>query len=410
MSPSNSTHARPLHRLRSRSAYKVTVAISATTATTLPVFLTGALAVQIRHGLHFGVDGLGLLVAAFFAAAALVSFGAGSVAERLGGERIMRVCALASALVVGSIALFAHSFETMLVLLVLAGLINGSMQPAVNLFVIGAVPAHRRGFALGIKQAAIPVSTLFAGLSVPIIALTVGWHFAYALAAVVALVVFVAVPPGKSTGGAGVAAKEGRRVSLPLAPIGTLTVGMALGAGTANALGAFLVENAVHAGWSPGAAGLLVALGSVSGLSSRLLGGHLADRRGGRHLPVIAGMLLLGAAGYAFLASGASWLILPATIVCYAAGWGWNGVFNFAIIVNHPGAEGRATGMTQAGAFVGSVAGPLLFGYAVAHFGFSPAWWAATLSALAAAGAMMAGRKLLLREKARRSLGGVVPG
>ncbi|MDA8263389.1 MAG: MFS transporter [Actinomycetota bacterium] len=377
------------------------MSITATTATTLPVFLTGALAVQVRESLHFSVGALGLLVAAFFASASLVSVLAGAMAEKLGGERIMRACALAVAFLLFGIAVFGHSYAVLLVLLVLAGFTNGAMQPAVNLFVIDAVPPGRRGFALGVKQAAIPVSTLFAGLAVPAIALTIGWQYAYAIAGVVALIVLAAVPPGRSTGitRSGGDSKARPRIALP--PIITLAAAMALGAGAANALGAFLVENAVHTGFSPSDAGLLAAFGSACGLISRLVGGALADRRGGRHLPVIAGMVGLGAVGYAAFALQNYWLVIPATAIAYAAGWGWNGVFNFAIVVNHPGAEGRATGTTQAGAYIGSVIGPLAFGYAVDHLSFQWAWALASVTAVVAAAGMLVGRRLLLRERDR---------
>ncbi len=387
------------------------VSITSTTSTTLPVFLTGALAVQVRGTLHFSVSALGVLVACFFAAASLVSIASGSVAERFGGEIIMRICAVLAGLSLLGLATIAHSYLTMLVLLVVAGVTNGANQPAVNLFVIDAVPPGRRGFALGVKQAAIPVATLLAGLAVPAVALTIGWHWAYGFAAVIAFIVAVSIPPGRSRG----IAKSGKSLTAPrpkiaIAPIVTLTAAMAFGAGAANALGAFLVENAVHSHWSPGNAGLLAALGSASGLLSRLIGGYLADKRGGRHLPVIAAMMGLGAIGYASFALGFSWLILPATVICYAAGWGWNGVFNFAIIVNHPGAEGRATGTTQSGAYIGSVIGPLTFGYVVDHFSFSAAWSMTSVEAVIAAAGMLYGRHLLMKNRRKSETEIVIAG
>ena len=339
-------------------------------------------------------------MASFFAAASVVSITSGSFAERFGGEIIMRICAVVAALSLLGIATIAHSYLTMLILLIVAGLTNGANQPAVNLFVIDAVRPGRRGFALGVKQASIPVATLLAGLAVPFVALTIGWHWAYGFAAIVAIIVAIAIPPGKSRG----IAKSSQhtastRPKIAVAPIVTLTIAMAFGAGAANALGAFLVENAVHAHWSPGNAGLLAALGSAAGLISRLIGGFMADRRGGRHLPVIAAMMGLGALGYASFALGVPWLILPATIVCYGAGWGWNGVFNFAIIVNHPGAEGRATGTTQAGAYIGSVVGPLAFGYVVDHASFAAAWSMTSVAALFGASGILYGRRLLLKNR-----------
>ncbi len=323
----------------------------------------------------------------------------------------MRICAVVAALSLLGIAIIAHTYLTMLILLVVAGVATGANQPAVNLFVIDAVRPSRRGFALGVKQAAIPVSTLLAGLAVPLVALTIGWHWAYGFAAVMAIIVAAAIPPGKSRGISKSAQHaEIARPKIAIAPIAALTVAMAFGAGAANALGAFLVENAVHAHWSPGNAGLLAALGSAAGLISRLVGGYMADRRGGRHLPVIAAMMGLGAVGYASFAMGVPWLILPATIVCYGAGWGWNGVFNFAVIVNHPGAEGRATGTTQAGAYIGSVVGPLAFGYVVDHASFAAAWSMTSVAALFAAAGMLYGRHLLMKNRGKSDASVIIAG
>ena len=52
-------------------------AVTTTTACTLPVFLTGALAVQISAELGFDPAGLGLVVALYFAVSALASLRVG---------------------------------------------------------------------------------------------------------------------------------------------------------------------------------------------------------------------------------------------------------------------------------------------------------------------------------------------
>lgn len=384
----------------SRAVYRLIIAISATTATTLPVFLTGSLAVQIRHDLHFSIGDLGVIVAVYFGAAALLSVLSGSLAERFGGELIMRLAVTVSALSLISVALFANSFWMLLFFLFFAGVSNGANQPAANIFVINAVPKERRGFGLGVKQAAIPLSTLLAGLAVPTIALTIGWRYAYAISALFAVVVAFAIPSLEHKKPDDITDKQVQeRPRIAIAPILTLSIAIGLGLSAANALGAFLVTNAVHAHFSPGDAGLLASLGSASGLISRIFGGYLADRRSGRHLVVIAAMLGIGALGYTAFALGDRSLIVLATVVSYAAGWGWNGVFNFAVVLTHPGAEGRATGTTQAGAYVGSVVGPLVFGWVVDHESFAMAWTLCALAALASALLMLLGRYLLLKQR-----------
>ncbi|MST35344.1 MFS transporter, partial [Acidimicrobiaceae bacterium USS-CC1] len=90
------------------------------------------------------------------------------------------------------------SLTALLGFLVAGGLANGAMQPAVNLLLARTVDDRRQGLAFGVKQAAIPTSTLLSGLAVPALALTVGWHVAYLVAAGLALLVgAMLVLPGR---------------------------------------------------------------------------------------------------------------------------------------------------------------------------------------------------------------------
>ena len=144
----------------------VLLGISITTISTIPVFLTGALAVQIRRDLHLNASQLGLAVAVFFAAASITSISSGRLAQRSGSEVILKVCVLASVIALAGIGLLADSFPVLLVFLALGGVVNGAAQPAVNLFLSNVVPISRQGFAFGVKQAAIPVSTFLSAPSV----------------------------------------------------------------------------------------------------------------------------------------------------------------------------------------------------------------------------------------------------
>ena len=68
------------------SAFRVAAgAVTVTTVSVLPVFLTGALAVQLSADLGFDPAGLGLVVALYFGVSALVSLPVGLVVERVGG-------------------------------------------------------------------------------------------------------------------------------------------------------------------------------------------------------------------------------------------------------------------------------------------------------------------------------------
>jgi MFS family permease len=174
----------------------VVLAVAVATAGVLPAFLTGGLAVQVRGELDFGAGALGLAVAAFFATSSLASALMGSLVERIGSHRGMRLAAVGSATSLLGVSLFAGSWEGLVTCLVLGGLANAVAHPATHLSLAREVPAGRQGFSFGIKQAAIPTATLLAGLAVPGIAITFGWHWAFAGGAALALAVALFVPAG----------------------------------------------------------------------------------------------------------------------------------------------------------------------------------------------------------------------
>lgn len=75
----------------------------------LPVFLTGALAVQLNRDIGLDAGALGLVYASYFAAAALLSAPLRRLSERTGPESALRVGTLGSVVALLGIALFARS-------------------------------------------------------------------------------------------------------------------------------------------------------------------------------------------------------------------------------------------------------------------------------------------------------------
>ncbi len=376
----------------------ILLAVSVATVGVLPAFLTGGLAVQIRGELGFGAGALGLAVAVFFVVSSLASALAGRLAERIGSHTAMRFSSMIGVLSLLSVATLAGSWWGIVACLVLGGIGNAIAQPSTNLMLAREVPGGRQGLAFGVKQAAIPVATLLAGLAVPVLAVTVGWRWAFAGAALLALLVSVLVPRGGDDGAAG-KAKAARASDAPLAPLILLAVGIGLGSTAATPLGAFVVESAVSSGVEVGTAGLFLALGSGVGIVVRVVVGHLADSMKSGRLRLVAAMLVVGTAGFLMLASGAPGLLIVGVILAFGAGWGWPGLFNFAIVKSSPKAPAAATGITQTGASGGAALGPLLFGYTVEATSFGTAWLATAAVALLSAVTILAGRRLLLRDR-----------
>lgn len=377
--------------------------MAATVACAAPVFLVGAVAVQMRHSLHFGAGTLGTVVALYYLGAALSSAALGRMVEAVGGLRTMRIACLASAALLLLIATAARSVMTLAVLMVAAGVSSAAMQPAANLFISRRMPLERQGLAFGIKQSAVPLTTSLAGLSVPVFALTVGWRWAFVVAGALAAAVGAAVPllAGHPSGAR---RKVGGRPRPEWTGAGTLWVlagGFGLGLAAASAMTAFLVSSSVTSGMSRGTAGLLVAAGGAAAVAGRILSGRMADRRGADHLPTVAVMLGIGASAYLLLAlvtaDRLTYLYLPVVLVVFGVGWGWNGLFNFAVVRDYPHEPAWATGITQTGGRLGGVVGPFLFGQLVSHGSYTLAWAAAGGACVAAAGVLMLGRRALRR-------------
>ncbi|HYH32329.1 MAG TPA: MFS transporter [Pseudonocardia sp.] len=374
-------------------------AVSVTTACVLPVFLTGALAVQISAELGFDPAGLGLVVAFYFGISALTSLPAGWLVERFGAGATSRIAVVGVAVALGAVAAFADSYAALVTLLLCCSWCNVLGQLSSNLTLARHIPPGRLGLSFGVKQAAIPIATLLAGAAVPAIALTVGWRWAYGIGAALALCALLVAPRG-AVGGQRGTATRGERATGALSVIG-LAAG--LGAAAANALGIFLVAAAVERGIAPGLAGLTLTLGSVVGLTLRLLNGWLADRRSGGHVAVVAGSLLLGAVGLALLAVPGTTALVIGTVLGFGLGWSWPGLLQFAVVRLHPSAPAAATSIVQTGVYAGGFVGPIGFGFIATHASFPAAWLAGAVTMLVAGVLMVLGRRMLIAHRAARA-------
>lgn len=404
-------------------------AVAATTIGTLPVFLLGALAVLVRADLGFSESQLGGAASAFFASSAVASVPAGRAAQRWGARATTVTGTALAGIALAGVALAVGSWPPLVALLVVGGAGNALAQIGSNLGLAQHVPPERQGLAYGVKQSAIPTATLLGGLAVPVVGLTIGWRWAFGVAAIApvayALLAPRDVPPGAvalhgvaaagapSAGhraGGGPPRRAGGRPARPRTDTPTralvvLACGVGTAAAGANAFGAFLVESAVDVGLAPGTAGLVFAAGSAVGIAGRLLAGWRADHRDGRHLPVVAGQLAVGSVGLALLAvASAAWgpgaattaLVILGTLLGFGLGWSWPGLFTFAVVRLNRGAPAAATSITQAGVFAGGALGPLAFGTTVELASYTAAWAGAAAALVVAAGLVLAGRRQVL--------------
>ena len=111
---------------------------------------------------------------------------------------------------------------------------------------------------------------------------------------------------------------------------------------------------------------------------------------------MIAVFQALGAVSFILLAFFGSVVPLAAaTILLFAAGWGWPGLLTFAIVSRSPEAPAVAAGIVASGQFGGGIFGPLGFGLLVESTSYKVAWLTgAALMVIGAALSFIGGRSL----------------
>ncbi len=344
----------------------------------LPLFMVGGLAVQIRADLGFNEAALGAAVTTGFVVGAVSAPFGGRIADRIGPRRALYVGSSLSALSLFGLGMFTDSWGRLVVFMATAGLAVALTDPGLAILVNSTIARERHGLAFGLKEASIPAATLAAGVAVPAIALTVGWRWAFTVG-IVPLVVLVLLlsraTADLSAAGRSPDARDAEgRPQTPRPAIILTAVAAALGTAAASGVGVFLTESAVAMGIGPGAAGILLAVGSVAGIVTRIATGVAADRTGREQFRLIALLLAVGGVAIALGGTGNNALLVVGTIGAFTGGWGWTSIYFLSLVRADPSNPGAVSGIGTAGLGVGNAMGPLLFGLTAQSLSFRAAW------------------------------------
>lgn len=351
-----------------------------TMCSAFPVFLTGALGVQLRDDIGLTATHVGLSMGSSFGVAAVLSAPMGRVAERLGPRRGFRVGLTTSALAMLAVALLARNVWQFCLLLGVAGAGNALNQPSANLMLATHIEGERLGFALAAKQSGMPAAALLGGVAVPAIALTVGWQWAYVAGIVVAVGAMLSFPPDRrsqsdrNTSANATGDRRSARPDLGMALLVLYALVGLLGATSAGTMVGFITSGAEASGLGPGAAGLVLSLGSLVGVASRLIQGWQVDRWGVLPIQRLVWLFGLGGLGMLVLAIDVPITYVLAPIPAFAFGWAWPGLFNLSVVRNNPSAPAAATGVSQVGVFIGAAVGPALGGVIIDNGSYRLLW------------------------------------
>jgi MFS family permease len=370
-----------------------------------PMIFAGTLVVQISDDLEIGTAAFGWAFAMYFVASGLVSRWSGQLVDAIGWHRSTWIAASLSTICLLGVATLARSYVLLALFLAIGGLAQSLGMPSSNLTLTRTVPARHLAFAFGIKQTANPIAGLLAGLSIPAIALTVGWRWAFALAIVLPIST-MAVTPLRDRHALDSSRQRTPRwepAELDRAALVILAVAGGLAALTATALSAFVVASAVESGINASRAGIYVAVANIVGMSVRVGAGWLTGRFASMGIRPASSLLVLGSLGYGLLATGQQSLVLLGMAFAYGAGSGWPGLFQFGVSAYNPASPASATGFVQIGVLFGAACGPVLAGTLVSVAGYRAVWLITGAVALVAATLMLVAATLLERSRTAAS-------
>jgi predicted MFS family arabinose efflux permease len=370
-------------------AQSIAAAVALVVAGALPGLLVASLSPRIRTDFAFSDSALGLALFVHYAMCAVASVPGGRLVERVGARAAGRIACTLLAAAFAVICVWVDSPVALTLALAVAGAGNAITSPAASALLHRNVHASRHGFAFSAQQSGGPLTALLAGLALPLIALPLGWRWAFGLGAVLSLAVAAATP--RSAAGYASSARKAvpQRVRTPRTVLG-LALTAALASTAAIGFISFIVLYATRRGLTESEAGTLLAAVSAGAILARMVLGVRADKVKAEPLRLVAMLLAASALGYALLIVDDTTVFVIAALLAGTAGWSWPGMLNLAVVRRQPEATASATAVMMVGLFAGALVGPLLIGL-LAHAGhFSLAWSVCAAVALTAMGTLLA--------------------
>ena len=349
----------------------VTVQVVGTWLANVPVFLITHL--HLERGLSLPTAGA--MAATALAGTMLTLIAWGVVVDRVGERR-----ALTAGLCLATIAGFASAAHTssmawLAITWFAIGVGAGCLNSASGRLIIGWFPPERRGTAMGIRQAALPLGMGMAAFFVPVLASSNGLAIALIVPAVACAVATVVVAtfivdPASQDQPQGANPYRGDRRLLRVHLASMLLVVPQLTVWT------FIVVWLVDSrGWTVVAAGGLAAATQVLGALGRVGAGWWSDRVGDRLRPIriiaVAASVTMVLLGTSAPTSMAVVVMVIATVVTVAD----NGLaFTAVAEIGGPAWSGRAMGIQNTGQYVTGSLVPPLVGAVIAEQGYAIAF------------------------------------
>jgi MFS family permease len=310
-------------------------------SSTLPV-----IAPKLAATLSLDAAWIGAQVSIVYAAGALAALVAGGMVKRIGACRATQIAMLASACGAGLAAL-PHVTAIACASLLLGAALGLVTPPAAQLM-LRFSPPSQLNLIFSIKQTGVPLGFTLSALIAPSVALTFGWQWSLAPVAVTALAI-ACILQCKRAEWDGDRMTSAALFESPFA--GLLSIWQAphlrwlVLTGSAYSaiqvcVGTFTVTMLVgEIGYGLVFAGVLTSLITLCGISARLLGGWIADRRQAAHALLALMGVGMGACCLALGLLTSEWALSMVALLFIVLGIsvvGWNGILHAEVARSSP--------------------------------------------------------------------------
>jgi MFS family permease len=385
--------------------FVVLVTTAAQTVVAMANIVLPTIAPKVAESLAVDPVLVGYHVGLTFGAATVASLYAGVLVPRWGAALMTQ---LSMAFCVIGLALFALPHVAFIAVgSVAVGAGMGFAAPsAAHLLVTHTSPA-RRNLMFSIKQTGVPFGGVIVSLTAPALAVTVGWHWALAMIAVVAVATLA---------GAGYASAEWDSDRQPAtnvksAPFGGVplvwrqqslrwvSLAAVLFSGVQRILLSFAVIYLVaERDYGLVEAGIMLSMAQIGGSIARIPWGWLADRlkSGLAVLIIICVIMIVSSVALVMLDDG--WprpLVYLLFLLLGASSLGWNGIVHAECArLSPPGMVSLVAGGTSFFVFGGVMVGPPVYALIYGATGsYSQTFWLMVVSGVAALALLMLARR-----------------
>ncbi len=309
-----------------------------------------------------------------------LTFGAATFASIYAGIAVMRwgaalMTQLSMVFCVVGLALFALPHVAFIALGSIAvGAGMGYASPAAAQLLVRHTSPERRNLMFSIKQTGVPLGGVIVSLMAPVLAVTLGWRWALAVIAVMAVATLIVAERGRAAwdrdlqpaGSVHAEAFGGVPLVWRLETLRWVCLSAVMFSAVQRILLSFTVVYLVaEGGYGLVDAGILLSVAQVGGSLARIPWGWLADRlRSGLAVLILICVIMI-VSSIALVLLDASWpkpLVYLLFLVLGASCLGWNGIVHAECArLSPPGMISLVAGGTSFFIFGGVMFGPPIF-------------------------------------------------